>query len=59
MRDMTVKEREVIESTMIAFEQYVASFIFAVRNPGANGPLNAARSNLVSKVEEFMKNADQ
>lgn len=59
MRDMSAKEREVIEATMVAFEQYVASFVFAIQNPGVNGPLNAARSNLVSRVEEFMKNADQ
>lgn len=59
MRDMNAKEREVIETTLVAFEQYVASFIYAMQNPGMNAPLNNARANLINKVEAFVKSADE
>lgn len=58
MRDMTKEEREVIEATLVAFEQYVASFIYAMQHPGMNAPLNNARANLINKVEAFVKSND-
>ena len=56
-----MKERDhaMTVATLVAVEQYITSLIFAIMNPGHNGPLEAARANLIDKVEAFMKEADK
>jgi hypothetical protein len=56
------QERAVITDTLIAVEQYLTTLVLvALQMPGPHGvaALDAARTNLIDKVEAFMKAADK
>lgn len=58
---MKAKDRVLIEATLIAVEQYLTTFIFVATHPGARGisALDAARGNMINKIEAFMIEADK
>lgn len=53
--EVDVVIRAKIEGLLIPAEQYVFALVYSAMNPGQNRPLEAARSNLIGKIIEALK----